>query len=84
MNGVIVLRELSRLLGLFLRPPTHAEAEAGGLTGPLIELFIELRAQARKDRNFALADQIRDRLAALGVILEDRRDGTGWKIESDR
>jgi cysteinyl-tRNA synthetase len=83
-SGVIVLRELSRLLGLFLRPPAHAEPDSGGLTGPLIELFIELRAQARKDRNFALADQIRDRLAALGVVLEDRRDGTGWKIESDR
>ncbi|MEW4568139.1 cysteine--tRNA ligase [Tautonia sp. JC769] len=83
-NGVIVLRELSRLLGLFLRPPAHVEPDSGGLTGPLVELFIELRAQARKDRNFALADQIRDRLAALGVVLEDRRDGTGWKIEGDR
>ena len=31
-------------------------------------------------QNFALSDQIRDRLAALGVTLEDRPDGTGWTI----
>ena len=78
--GVAVLRELSTLLGLFLRPSERSDANADGLTAPLVELFIEFRAQARKDRNFALADQIRDRLSALGISLEDRPDGTGWTL----
>lgn len=47
----------------------------------LIQLLIELRAEARQNRNYALADRIRERLAALGVILEDRPDGTIYKIQ---
>jgi len=46
----------------------------------LIELLIELRAQARVDRDYARSDQIRDQLAALGVLLEDRVDGTIWRL----
>ncbi len=52
----------------------NAEREAG-----LIRLLIEQRALARKAKNYAEADRIRDELAKLGVILEDRPDGTIWK-----
>ena len=41
--------------------------------------MIEKRQAARKDRNFALADQIRDELLAKGIILEDTREGVKWK-----
>ena len=44
-----------------------------------IEEMIEKRQAARKDRNFALADQIRDELLAKGIILEDTREGVKWK-----
>ncbi len=60
-----------------------AETEAGGdgqREAALIELLVELRAQARADRDYARSDQIRDQLAALGVALEDRVDGTIWKV----
>jgi cysteinyl-tRNA synthetase len=50
------------------------------LTASLIQLFIDLRAEARKNKNFALADQIRQRLSQLGVTLEDRPGGTGWRL----
>jgi len=50
----------------------------------LLELLLELRARLRKDKNFALADEVRNRLAALGVVLEDRPDGTRWRIEPRR
>ncbi|MBB6447509.1 cysteine--tRNA ligase [Bacillus benzoevorans] len=44
-----------------------------------IEALIEQRIQARKDRNFQLADQIRDQLKDLNIILEDTAQGTRWK-----
>nr|WP_295971080.1 cysteine--tRNA ligase [uncultured Bacillus sp.] len=44
-----------------------------------IETLIEQRIQARKDRNFQLADQIRDQLKHLNIILEDTPQGTRWK-----
>lgn len=53
-----------------------AEREDG-----LIRLLVDLRAQARANREWATSDRIRDQLKELGVILEDRPDGTIWKVE---
>jgi cysteinyl-tRNA synthetase len=44
-----------------------------------IEALIQQRIEARKNRNFALADQIRDELKAKNIILEDTAQGTRWK-----
>jgi cysteinyl-tRNA synthetase len=44
-----------------------------------IEALIQKRNEARKNRNFALADQIRDELKAKNIILEDTPQGTRWK-----
>jgi len=46
----------------------------------LVQMLIELRAEARAAKDFKRSDQIRDRLAALGVVLEDSRSGTGWRL----
>ncbi|MFO8064264.1 MAG: cysteine--tRNA ligase [Spirochaetota bacterium] len=57
-------------------------AEASSDTSLLeedIRRLVEERAQARKDKNFARADEIRDELAERGIILEDTPDGTRWK-----
>ena len=56
------------------------ESGDGQREAALIDLLIELRAQARVDRDYARSDQIRDQLAALGVLLEDRVDGTIWRL----
>ena len=53
----------------------NAEREAG-----LIRLLVELRAEARRRKDFAASDAIRDQLKALGVSLEDGKDGTTWKL----
>ena len=53
-----------------------SQREAG-----LIQMLIDLRAQARAERDYARSDQIRDQLAGLGIALEDRADGTVWKLE---
>ena len=43
-----------------------------------IEEMIAKRAQAKKDRDFAMADQIRDELTTKGIVLKDTREGTKW------
>jgi cysteinyl-tRNA synthetase len=89
-RGVIVLRELTQILGLF-REPVRSTASgneqlgggAGGneqLVSGLIQLLIDLRADARKSKNFPLGDQIRQRLKGLGVFLEDRAGSTTWRL----
>jgi cysteinyl-tRNA synthetase len=44
-----------------------------------IERLLEERVQARKDKNFARSDEIRDSLKDQGIILEDTPQGTRWK-----
>ena len=44
-----------------------------------IDALIAERQQARKDKNFARADEIRDTLLAQGIVLEDTREGVRWK-----
>ena len=64
---------LSDILGLIVEPKEE------GLLDADIEALIEERQQARKDKNFARADENRDELAAKGIILEDTRQGVKWK-----
>jgi len=78
-RGVVVLRELTRILGLFLRAPVTKKAGQDDLADGLMQLLIDLRAEARQTKNFAMADQIRKRLAELKVTLEDRPGGTVWR-----
>ena len=44
-----------------------------------VEDLIAKRQQARKDKNFALADEIRGQLLDMGIILEDTSEGVKWK-----
>ncbi|MCB8962842.1 MAG: cysteine--tRNA ligase [Ardenticatenales bacterium] len=53
----------------------NAEREDG-----LVRMLIELRAQARANKDWATSDTIRNRLSELGITLEDRPDGTIWKL----
>lgn len=77
-TGVTALKELAGTVGLFLKAPVEKEAGGDQLAGKLIELLIQVRADSRKAKNFAAADKIRNSLAELGVILEDRPSGTIW------
>jgi len=62
-----------------LPPPQEALPGADdALVGDLVQILIDVRNDLRKERNFALADRIRDALAAAGVTLKDGKDGTAW------
>ena len=82
LAGLTLIREMGGLLGVFRGPPGGGEVQQDDtLTDGLMQLLIDLRAEARDDKNFAVADTIRDRLIAMGVTLEDRPDGTLWRCE---
>ena len=52
-------------------------------TRKLIELLLKIRNEARSEKNFKLADEIRDELNSLGIKIEDNKDGTSsYKIEN--
>src|SRR5262245_46085494 len=79
-KAATVLRELSQILGLFQAPTAKAAAGDNKLLDGLMQLLIDLRDEARKTKNFAMADQIRKRVEGLGLKLEDRKGGTGWRV----
>ena len=72
------LRGLGMILGLF-EEPIALSGQVEGLEPRLVELIIELRNRARQLKNFELADYARKSLADIGVLLEDRPEGTTWR-----
>ena len=66
------------VLGLIPDPlPQQAGA---GLEDALVRLLIELRQEEREKKDWGRSDAIRDRLAEIGVVLEDGPDGTRWRL----
>jgi cysteinyl-tRNA synthetase len=65
---------------LGLTPKTNVRSSSSDLLEPnLVEMLIDARKEARTNKLWALSDSIRDKLKALGIILEDTKDGTTWK-----
>ncbi|MBC7093217.1 cysteine--tRNA ligase [Candidatus Bipolaricaulota bacterium] len=71
------VRELGRALGLFQKA---SYSPTVGLAEELLGLLTELRGELRKERQFPLADRIRDRLGELGIELRDGPQGTTWSV----
>jgi len=71
------LLDMARVLGLSSKPPEMPVLDAE----PFIELLIATRNQLRQAKQFKLADDIRTKLAELGVVLEDTPTGTVWKYK---
>ena len=83
VHGVLgCLNEWNRVFDV-LPSPTESSAVASavgvGLTDDDIERKVQERQEARRRRNFALSDQLRDELAAAGIILEDTKEGVRWR-----
>ena len=74
-NALKLIRELGKPLGM-LQKSTKVSLEEE------VEQLIQERQNARKNKDFALADKIRDDLKSRGIILEDKPQGVRWKKEN--
>jgi cysteinyl-tRNA synthetase len=77
-----VMLRAGYLMGLLQQDPDEwfqQTGSAGQISADKIEGLIEERTQAKLDKNYARADEIRAQLEAEGVLLEDSREGTKWK-----
>ncbi len=80
-SGYKQILELSSMLGFDLRDELKDIKEKKEIDSREIEELIDKRNQARKDKNFDEADRIRDFLMEKGIELEDRKEGTIWKVK---
>ncbi len=80
-QGMSILRELSSILGIFAKPAKAGGQgeEAAEVVDGLMKLLIELRASARKNKDFAMADAIRNGLTGLRITIQDLKEGTTWE-----
>ena len=76
---VTTLKKLANIIGLLNEKPELFFQYGSGVDTQLIEEMILKRNLARKDKDFDKADEIRDELKSLGIILDDKADGTKWK-----
>lgn len=80
------LKETGNVLNIFTRTPEEwykalMSVKNIGLTEADILVRIDERKQARERKDWAEADRIRKELEEKGILLEDRKDGTGWKVK---
>jgi cysteinyl-tRNA synthetase len=73
---------LGRLLGLFIERPAQVGVASDDQTASILDLLVQVRTMARQAKQFEISDYIRDQLADLKIVLEDRPDGTQWRRES--
>ncbi|MDD5448505.1 MAG: hypothetical protein PHO53_05005, partial [Actinomycetota bacterium] len=89
MEGESILTALCETLGLLQGPQKPSDKGFGAAIATeesptreqLIEMILEIREEARRQKNFSFADGIRKRLSELGVTVEDGRDGFRWRIK---
>ena len=88
-QGACRLRECASVLGLLQQSSEDFFAErnrlalaALGINEEEVEGLIAERAEARKEKNWARADEIRDTLAAMSINLKDTPEGTRWRVKT--
>ena len=79
----VVLKRLGNVLGLLQADPDEFLQVTGDsdVDPAEVDALIAQRKQARADKNWALADEIRDKLAAMNVVVEDSAGTSSWRIE---
>lgn len=71
-----IINVMEEALGVKLK----LETVVSNMTSELIEFILELRREARNEKNWAMSDKIRDRLAEMGIKIKDGKDKTTWTM----
>jgi cysteinyl-tRNA synthetase len=80
-DATSLLYELGSVLGFFADLAQKLSPKVDDKTSELINLLIDIRTQAKKDKNFTLADKIRDDLKRFGIELRDTPNGVEWRAD---
>ena len=82
VSGMSILKELGAILGLFVKPPKQSNSNDGTteILDGLMQLLIQVRAEARVKRDFAMSDSVRKGLTQIGIALQDGKEGTTWSL----
>lgn len=87
-DGVSDIKRMGGILGIVAESPSayfeKKKAQwlaANGITPDEVEKMLQERRDARKAKDWSRADQIRDRLAEMHIVIKDRPDGTHWMVE---
>ncbi len=75
--GNFIKEVMEEVLGITLKTEND---NVSNLTGELVEYLLELRMKARAEKNWAMSDDIRDRLGAMGIKIKDGKDKTTWSL----
>ena len=71
---------LIEILGIVLDGASDAGAASLKPYQEAVDLLLQIRAEAKANKNWATSDLIRDRLAAIGFTVKDTKDGVEWKL----
>ncbi len=85
LQAALLLRGLADRLGILQRDPEDyfkSVVRGGGPSDDEISALVEARIQARVEKDWAKADEIRDELKSLGIVIEDGSDGSLWRREN--
>jgi cysteinyl-tRNA synthetase len=86
-DAAVAVRSMTAVLGVDPLDPHWQQGSGGGDAGlqhaldTLVRAELDARAQARKERDYAAADAIRDRLTSAGVVVEDTPEGARWTLQ---
>lgn len=77
-EAINTLDELAGVLGFDLSSGEEDLREDGGKFAQVMEIILEIRQNARKNKDWATSDLIRDRMKEIGIIIEDKPEGSRW------
>jgi len=81
LGGALMLLEtLGGIFGVLREEEPEEEVLDDSLTSCLLDILLEIRQDAKKEKNWGLADKIRDKLSEAGIALEDTPEGTRWRL----
>lgn len=78
-QAAAIFFEMADILGIDLETANTQVAENSELTNQLMDVILAVREEARKKKDWATADSIRDKLNEIGIIIEDSPQGARWK-----